>query len=317
MWGTTPKLASIVFEIWQLCLQRTVSLSLSLSLPTRCLEWNSRHRVKGRQGFLRLETRPISFRLSKYFVGSSGGGFVCHPTHKPAIQVCELETRSRGGSDTRFHSGLVSNKGLCLSPLEYSGAMPVPFKGTEFRNAESGSTYMGKSATEPCFTTAQCRFPSVSPSGPRDSQQGGISTPPPPPPAPTSRMACPSQRYSPMEISSQAKDLLSAWRNQTSGSYESAWSLWHSLCDQQQIDPLFASVHDVVNYLASKFTGGKEFRIFYVTRSAISKTHPKLDGISVGQHPLVCQVMKGIFQKKSPLPKYSSSWDVSLLISSP
>ena len=115
-------------------------------------------------------------------MGSSAHGFVCHPTHKPTIQVCELEARSTGESDRRFHSGLVSNKGLCLSPLESTGSMPVPFEGTEFRKAVSGRTYMGNSAMEPCFTTPECTFPYVSPNGARDSQQGGLATPSPPPP---------------------------------------------------------------------------------------------------------------------------------------
>ena len=39
-------------------------------------------------------------------------------------------------------------------------------------------------------------------------------------------------------------------------------------------------------------------------------TLPKVEGLNVGQHPLVCQVMKGIFQKKPPLPRYSATWDV-------
>ena len=59
------------------------------------------------------------------------------------------------------------------------------------------------------------------------------------------------------------------------------------------------------------FAAGKEYRTINVYRSAISMTLPKINGVNVGQHPLVCQVMKGIFQKKPPLPRYSASWDVS------
>ena len=41
----------------------------------------------------------------------------------------------------------------------------------------SSSIYMKKSATVPSFTRTQCRFPLVTPSGHRDSQQGGVATP--------------------------------------------------------------------------------------------------------------------------------------------
>ena len=64
--------------------------------------------------------------------------------------------------------------------------MPVPLKGTEFRNGVSSSIYMGNSAMVPSFTRTQCRFPLVTQSGHRDSQQGGVTTPSFPPPTFTS-----------------------------------------------------------------------------------------------------------------------------------
>lgn len=43
-------------------------------------------------------------------------------------------------------------------------------------------------------------------------------------------------------------------------------------------------------------------------------TLPKVEGLKVGQHSLVCQVMKDIFQKKPPLLMYSATWDVSKVL---
>ena len=63
--------------------------------------------------------------------------------------------------------------------------------------------------------------------------------------------------------------------------------------------------------MASKFTEGKEYLIIKVYRSAVSVTLPRLEGINAGQHRLVCHDMRRIVQKKPPLPRHSSSWDVS------
>ena len=46
----------------------------------------------------------------------------------------------------------------------------------------------------------------------------------------------------------------------------------------------------------------------------ISSIHPKIDGYEVGSHPLVCRLLKGVFNKRPPLPKYRSTWSVESVI---
>jgi site-specific recombinase XerD len=89
-----------------------------------------------------------------------------------------------------------------------------------------------------------------------------------------------------MGISVQAKTLLlSAWRKQTSSSYDSAWRKWCGWCDKQQINPLHASIQHVVNFLAHHFEAEKEYRTINVCQSALSATLPKLDGFSAYNIP--------------------------------
>ena len=172
---------------------------------------------------------------------------------------------------------------------------------------------MGDTALVSPTVTPECRLSTPVPNRPVAPQQGGVTSSSPP--TSTSRVACLSQRYTSMGISNQAQGLLvSAWRNQTSSSYESAWRLWCSWCRQQEVDPFSASVQHVTNFLASLFADGKEYRTIYVYRSSLSMTLPKVEGLNVGQHPLVCQLMKGILQKKPPLPRYSATWNVSKVL---
>ena len=48
-----------------------------------------------------------------------------------------------------------------------------------------------------------------------------------------------------------------------------------------------------------------------VHRSAISSFHIPLEGVVVGQHPLVTKFMKGIFSLRPPNPRYFVTWDVN------
>lgn len=39
-------------------------------------------------------------------------------------------------------------------------------------------------------------------------------------------------------------------------------------------------------------------------------THPTIDSVRVGEHPMVCQLMKGIFNRRPPLPRYTQTLKV-------
>ncbi len=44
-------------------------------------------------------------------------------------------------------------------------------------------------------------------------------------------------------------------------------------------------------------------------------THRQVEGQQVGKHPMVSRLMRGIYSKRPPTPKYSSTWDVRLVTS--
>ena len=43
-------------------------------------------------------------------------------------------------------------------------------------------------------------------------------------------------------------------------------------------------------------------------------THPLIDNLRVGEHPLVSQLLKGMFHSRPPLPRYSATWDIQTVI---
>ena len=43
--------------------------------------------------------------------------------------------------------------------------------------------------------------------------------------------------------------------------------------------------------------------------------HKKLDGLDVGEHPLVSRLMKGVLHDRPPLPKHTITWNVQTVSS--
>ena len=70
----------------------------------------------------------------------------------------------------------------------------------------------------------------------------------------------------------------------------------------------------MVNFLAYLYREGYQYRSLNSYRSAILSVHERIDGYSVGQHPLVTRVMKGVFNDRPPLPRYTSTWNVQSVL---
>ena len=65
-----------------------------------------------------------------------------------------------------------------------------------------------------------------------------------------------------------------------------------------------------MNFLAELFDKGYQYRSLNSYLSVISSTHEKVGGQSIGQHPLVSRLLKGAFNKKPPMPRYSCFWNI-------
>ena len=113
------------------------------------------------------------------------------------------------------------------------------------------------------------------------------------------------------KLSNAATDLvLSSWRDKSTRSYNSSFSKWARWCAERERNPISGPISNVANFLADLFEEGYQYRSINVYRSSISTTHDKVDGYSVGQHPTVTRLMRGVFNKRPPLSKYSYTWDV-------
>ena len=79
---------------------------------------------------------------------------------------------------------------------------------------------------------------------------------------------------------------------------------------QNGTSPISPSVGEILNFFAAQFAAGKGYHSINRYRSALSSVLPPIDGLDVGRHPLVCRILKGVFQLRPPKPKYANFWSV-------
>ena len=73
-------------------------------------------------------------------------------------------------------------------------------------------------------------------------------------------------------------------------------------------------VSEVANFLVSLYGEGYQYNSVNACRSAISSIHDKVDGVDVGQHPIITRLLKGVYNMRPPLPRYSDTWDVQMVL---
>jgi len=103
-------------------------------------------------------------------------------------------------------------------------------------------------------------------------------------------------------ISSEAADLITNCRREfSSKNYESAWKKW-----VRKINPIRCDLkYILLNYLAVLFEQGYQYRSIGNHRSAISAFHEPINGQNIGDIEQVSALIKGVFNKRPPQPKYS------------
>ncbi len=81
---------------------------------------------------------------------------------------------------------------------------------------------------------------------------------------------------------------------------------------------MYPSVRRVLEFLQGLFTKGLSYSALNTARSAISNLDVNAILVGnvkpVGQHPLVCRYLRGIFNQVKPVPKYSTIWPVDKVL---
>ena len=98
------------------------------------------------------------------------------------------------------------------------------------------------------------------------------------------------------------QSLLVRWRKGTYLMYQSRWKQWSSWCQRREVDPISCEIQPFLDFITSLFQEGLQDCSINLICSTISTTHLLVDGVPVGQHPLVKQLFRGVFNSRPPQP---------------
>ena len=116
-------------------------------------------------------------------------------------------------------------------------------------------------------------------------------------------------------ISAEAtKIILKSWRKDASKQYLSYYKKWLDFCHREQISTFCPSLAQVMEFLLSLFNSGLTYSSLNTARSALSSILPSMDGIPVGQHPLVFRFLKRVFESRPAMPRHTAVWDVNQVL---
>ena len=116
------------------------------------------------------------------------------------------------------------------------------------------------------------------------------------------------------EILKNPADLITgARRRDLFTQYESDGRTCDSWCSRKQVDPISDYLNSVLVF-SEFFHSSWEWNPVAGYRSSISAYHDTINGFSVANHPCVCYLLKGVFNERTPAPRYTFICDVQKII---
>ena len=120
------------------------------------------------------------------------------------------------------------------------------------------------------------------------------------------------QKLSSTNLSKDAqKIILSSLRPGTQKQYLSYLKRWNTYCTENKVSVLCPKVEQVIEFLTMLYRNGLGYGAINTARSSLSSIIFQENGLPSGEHPLIRRFLKGIFELRPSLPKYSFIWDVN------
>ena len=116
-------------------------------------------------------------------------------------------------------------------------------------------------------------------------------------------------------LSSTARTIIeNSWRSSSRSQYKVYLEKWIRYCSSRNIDQFSPSVGEAINFLAMLFDTGLGYSAINNARCALSSVIVLPGNTAIGKHPLVCRLLKGVYELRSSLPRYQEIWNMDLVI---
>ena len=94
-----------------------------------------------------------------------------------------------------------------------------------------------------------------------------------------------------------------SWRQGTRAQYNSSFGKWEQYFIQGKIDPTNPYLIDVAIFLTALYTSGAKYNVVATARSTLSGLI-QIPGVpSIGSHPIIKRVLKGVYNNRPPKAK--------------
>ena len=250
-----------------------------------------------------LDAQPGGVRPSATSLSIERLQPVCLPDQHSAAQLQQLETGPGGQSGRRIHPRLGRGEGICLSLVlldwvvfSEAGASGGTLPSNDHTPVVSAAmvSQTPSAGDSSAQATTDVSEPPLG-SGPGAPSLGGDGAPA------SSRLAAVRHSFTGQRRSAQVVKLhlASSGRN-TERAYASAFQVWASWGAS-----LSSTIAEVLQFLSDHYGQGRQYWTVAGYRS-VSQTLPPVEGLLVGQHPLVCRLLRGDIQPATPSPALPS-----------
>ena len=105
--------------------------------------------------------------------------------------------------------------------------------------------------------------------------------------------------------------MIDSWRISTRKLYTTYLRKWALYAVERGIALTNPSLPAVCRFLRYLVEQGLGYGAINAARCALATLLPDYEGFSFGKHPLVCRLVKGVYERRPPAPRYNSCWDVT------
>ena len=104
---------------------------------------------------------------------------------------------------------------------------------------------------------------------------------------------------------------MASWRPSTKKLYTTYLNKWAVYCVQREISICSPTLPQACKFLRLLAEKGLGYATVNTARSALSAILCTFDGVTFGNHSIVCRLLKGIYEKNPPKPRYQEFWNVN------
>ena len=108
--------------------------------------------------------------------------------------------------------------------------------------------------------------------------------------------------------------IMTSWRKSTQNSYSVYLKRWLNYTKARKINPVSPVALHIIAFLTQPFKQGIGYSALNTARSSINQFVSICSGNDFGSNKLIKKFMKGIFELKPALPKYTQIWDVQTVL---